>query len=160
MPKGGQAGMCSRSPTMVLVCQGMLAPLTLPPSPPRCLCRLGSSPSPWERATREKDPQRQWSCLRWLSRTQESDWAGLSPSCKTHPGRSFALGRQLGGCCPISLRSEALPLPVPQFPHPAMLLAGDAAPYLHLPAASLGSRCHTCGPRPPLPSVPLWPRAA
>lgn len=88
----------------------------------------------------------------------ENNRGGLSPPCKPHPRWSFALGRQLGDCCPIFFPCEALPLPVPQFPHTAMLPAGDAAPYLHLPAASPGRRCRPRGPRPwPLRRGPRCP---
>lgn len=153
---GGQAGMCDRSPTAVPICQGTLAPLTLPPSLPCCLCWLGSSRRRVPLGEDHKGEGPAASVVPVSGGFQgqscpmagESSRGGLSPPCKTHPWRSFALGRQLGDCCPILLPCEALPLPVPQFPHTTMLPAGDAAPYLHLPAASLGHRCHPSAPPP------------
>ena len=156
MPYGGQAGMCGRSPTTVPICQGTPAPLTLRPSPRRCRCwpassrRMGApGRGPQGRRTRSiSGPVSGGFQGHSCPVAGESDQGGLSPPCRTHPRQSFAPGRQPGNCRPILLPCEALPSPVSQFPHTAMPPAGDAAPCLHLPAASPGHRCHPRSPRP------------
>lgn len=125
---------------------------------------------PWERTTREKDPQ-SWGPVsggfqghRCLV-AGESDQGGMSP--KPAHGRPLPRGRQLGGCCPVLPPCEALPLPVPQFPHTAMLPAGGCSPVpppsLSITGAPLPSPwppALAALPRPPLPSTPLWTRPA
>lgn len=79
----------------------------------------------------------------------ENKQSGLSPPCKTLLQQSFGLGRQLGHYS----RVRHFPCVCLSFP---MLRERDTALCFHLPAASPGYRCHTCGPWP----QPLCPRCS